>query len=31
MGGLTPFDHIECIIGSDASDMLTSHKLVGYF
>ena len=27
MGG-TPFDHIECIIGSDAYDMLTSHKLV---
>lgn len=27
MGG-TPFSHIECIIGSDAYDMLTSHKLV---
>ncbi len=27
MGG-TPFSHIECIIGSDAYDMLTSHALV---
>ena len=27
MGG-TPFSHIECIIGSDAYDMLTSHVLV---
>lgn len=27
MGG-TPFGHIECIIGSDAYDMLTSHVLV---
>ena len=27
MGG-TPFGHIECVIGSDAYDMLTSHKLV---
>lgn len=27
MGG-TPFSHIECVIGSDAYDMLTSHILV---
>ncbi len=27
MGG-SPFSHMECIIGSDAYDMLTSHRLV---